>query len=86
MATLEQKRVNLFIPSFLFEEIKQIISPTNTSLSDFIRTALKEHIDRLNKQRLEEKLEEGYRVMAEEHKQFAKIASQAAEEIVPPWK
>lgn len=86
MAKPEQKRLNLFIPSPLFEEIKQIISPTNTSQSDFIRSALKEHIDRINKQRLEEKLEEGYKAMAEEHKQFAEFSAKAAAEVIPAWK
>ncbi len=60
MATPEQKRMNLFIPSSLFEEIKRIISPTNTSQSDFVRTALNEHVNKIKLQQLEEELKEGY--------------------------
>jgi len=60
MAAPEQKRMNFFIPSSLFEEIKRIISPTNTSQSDFIRTALNEYINKIKKQQLEGELKEGY--------------------------
>ena len=45
-----------------------------------------ECLDKINKQQLEERLEEGYKAMAEEHKQFAKLSAEAAAEVVPNWK
>lgn len=81
-----QKRMNFFMSSSQFEVMKRIITPTNTTQSEFIRTALDEHLDRINKQQLEERLEEGYKAMAEEHKQFAKLSAKAAAEVVPDWK
>jgi len=86
MAQLKQKRMNFFISFSQFEEMKRIMSPTKTSQSEILRTALDEYINKINKQRLEEKLEEGYKVMAEEHKQFAKLSAKAAAEVVPDWK
>ncbi len=86
MAQLKQKRMNFFISSSQFEEMKRIMSPTKTSQSEILRTALDEYINKINKQRLEEKLEEGYKVMAEEHKQFAKLSAKTAAEAVPDWK
>ena len=86
MSQFKQKRMNFFISSFQFEIIERITSLTKTSKSDFIRKALDEHIDRINKQQLEERLEEGYKAMAEEHKQFAKLGAKAAAEVVPTWK
>ncbi len=60
MSTTTQKRMNFFIPSSLFEEIQRIISSAKTSQSDFARTALREHVDKIKKQKLEERLREGY--------------------------
>ncbi|MEK7354652.1 MAG: DUF6364 family protein [Chloroflexota bacterium] len=37
------------------------------------------------RKRLEAELEEGYRVMAKEHEEFARISWEAASEVVPPW-
>lgn len=86
MSKTMQKRINFFISSSQSEAIKRIIIPTKTSQSDFMRAALDERLDRINKQQLEEKLEEGYKAMAEEHKQFAKLSAKAAAEVVPDWK
>ena len=60
MATVRQKRMNFFIPLSLYQEINQIISPTNTSQSDFIRTALNERVNKLKKLQLEVELKDGY--------------------------
>ncbi len=60
MPSLKQKRINFFISSSQREELERIISPTNTSLSDFIRAALDEYISKIKKQKLEEKLKEAY--------------------------
>jgi len=60
MKQVSQKRMNFFLPLSKFEEMEQIISPTATSQSDFIRIALDEYIDKINKQQLEEELKEGY--------------------------
>ncbi|MQY61420.1 hypothetical protein GH153_06255 [bacterium] len=86
MSKTMQKRINFSISSSQSEAMKRIIIPTKTSQSDFIRVALDERLDRINKQQLEEKLEEGYKAMAEEHKRFAKLSAKAAAEVVPDWK
>lgn len=60
MAPQKQRRLNFFVSPLQFEEMQRIISPTKTSQSDFIRTALDEHIKKIYQQRLEEELKEGY--------------------------
>lgn len=86
MSQSYQKRVNFFISHSQLESMKRLISHTKTSQSDFIREAINEHIDRINKQKLEKKLEEGYKAMAKEHRQFAESSAKTAKEVIPPWK
>ncbi len=86
MAQLKQKRINFFMSSTQFREMEEMISPNEITQSDFIRKAIEERIEKAKKEQVEKELEEGYKAMAEEHKQFAKRSAKAAAEIVPPWK
>lgn len=86
MAQLKQKRINFFMSSTQFREMEEIISPNEITQSNFIRKAIEERIEKAKKEQLEKELEEGYKAMAKEHKQFAKRSVKAAVEIVPPWK
>lgn len=86
MAQSKQRRMNFFISPSQFEAMEQITSPSKTPKSVFMRAAIDELINKINRQQQEERLEEGYKVMAEEHKQFAKLSAKAGAEVVPPWK
>lgn len=61
MSQLKQKRINFLMPKNLLNEMTQLIASLNITQSDFIREAIKKHIERIKKQRLEEELTEGYR-------------------------
>lgn len=52
------------MPKNLINEMMQLIASLNITQSDFIREAIKKHIERIKKQRLEEELTEGYRAKA----------------------
>ncbi len=64
MSKSDQKRMNFLISKNQLDEMTQLITSLNTTQSDFIREALKKHIERLKKQRLEEELVEGYKAKA----------------------
>ena len=64
MSQLKQKRINFLMPKNLINEMMQLIASLNITQSDFIREAIKKHIERIKKQRLEEELTEGYRAKA----------------------
>jgi len=60
---------------------EKIAKENNTTLSGMVSKFLEE----IARKRTIEIMEEGYRVMAKEHKQFAKLSAKAASEVVPPW-
>ena len=64
MSKSDQKRMNFLMPKNQLDEMTQLITSLNTTQSDFIREALKRHIESLKKQRLEEELVEGYKAKA----------------------
>lgn len=57
-------RATVTIPDDLAREAKELAS--GTSLSELIRRALRERVERLKAERLAQELEEGYRGEAEE--------------------
>ncbi len=59
-----------------------IAKETKTSRSKVVSKCLEE----LARQRTMELMEEGYKALAKEHRQFAKLSAQAASEVVPDWK
>ncbi|MBT4511524.1 MAG: hypothetical protein HOC20_04855 [Chloroflexi bacterium] len=43
------------------------------------------HLRQLARERLQAEMEEGYMVMAEEHRKFAELSSDIAHEVIPEW-
>lgn len=64
MSKSDQKRMNFLMSNNQLDEMTQLRTSLNITQSDFIREALKKHIERLKKQRLEEELAEGYKAKA----------------------
>ncbi len=60
----------------------EIARENKTSRSKVISRCLEE----LAQKRTMELMEEGYKAMAREHKQFAELSAKAASEVVPAWK
>lgn len=65
----------------LKELAEKIAKENNTTPSGMVSKFLEE----IARKRTIEIMEEGYRAMAKEHKQFAKLSAKAASEVVPPW-
>lgn len=57
-------RTTITLPDDLAEDARALAQ--ERSLSEFTRQALREHVERLKRQRLTEEMEEGYRAEAEE--------------------
>jgi len=79
-------RKNVNFPFEIIARIGSLSEELNTNFSSFVREATKERIEKIEQERLEIKLAEGYTAMAEEHKQFAKLSAKVAAEVVPAWK
>lgn len=58
------KRLNITVPEEIIEEIKDI-----PNKSHFISTAIKEKIERLNKEKLDKLLIEGYKASCKEDRE-----------------
>jgi len=58
------KRLNITIPEEIIEEIKDV-----TNKSAFISAAIKEKIDRINKEKLDKLLIEGYKASCKEDRE-----------------
>jgi len=79
-------RKNVNFPFEIIARIDSLSRELNTNFSSFVREATEERVEKIEQERLEVELAEGYRAMAEEHKQFAKLGAQVAAEVVPDWK
>lgn len=64
MLKSDQKRMNFMMSKNQLDEMAHLITSLNMTQSDFIREALKKHIESLKKQRLEQELAEGYKAKA----------------------
>ena len=60
----------------------EIAKEQKVSRSKVVSSCLRE----LAKRRFEAEMEEGYKAMAEEHLEFAKLAMGVAHEVLPEWK
>lgn len=65
MSQLTRKRINLDLPYSQFTEMAKIIDTMKTNLSDFVREAIRKHIERIKWEELEKELAEGYIANAE---------------------
>ncbi len=79
-------RKNINFPFEIITRIGSLSRELNTNFSSFVREATEERVEKIEQARLEIELAEGYKAMAEEHKQFAKLSAKAAAGVVPDWK
>jgi len=75
-------KLTISVPRDLISFADKVASKDKISRSKVISNCLSE-LARKHKIQL---MEEGYKVMAEEHRQFAAVALALAHEVVPDWK
>lgn len=74
-------RLTISLPQSLLALTDEVASEKKISRSKLISDCL---LEMAEKRKLAE-MEEGYRAMAEEHRQFTEMASAIAREVVPNW-
>lgn len=79
-ATMEN--ITVSVPSRLVSFLEKIVKEDKTNRSKIVSKCIED----MARERTKKLMEEGYRAMAEEHKQFAKLSAKAAAEVVPAWK
>jgi metal-responsive CopG/Arc/MetJ family transcriptional regulator len=75
------EKVTISLPRNLIRFADEVASERKVSRSKVVSSCLQEFADR----RLREQMEEGYKAMAEEHRQFANMAINLAHEVLPEW-
>lgn len=75
-------KVTISLPRSLISLADELANERKISRSKVISICLQEFAE----QRKLAEMEEGYKVMAEEHRQFAAVALALAHEVVPEWK
>jgi len=75
-------KLTISVPRDLISFADKVANERKISRSRVISACLQEFAE----QRRLAELEEGYKVMAEEHRQFAAVALALAHEVVPDWK
>jgi len=79
--TTQVAKLSISIPQNLIVFADEVASEEKISRSKVVSNCLSEFAQK-RKIRL---MEEGYKAMADEHKQFAEISAEAASEVVPSW-
>ena len=79
--TTQAERVTVSIPRELVSFADQIASEMQVSRSKLFTSCLQEFANKY----FHEQMEEGYKEMAKEHRQFANIAINLAHEVLPEW-
>ena len=74
-------RLSVTVSPELKKAAEEIAKENGTTPSGIVSQCLEE----LTLKRTKKLMEEGYLAMAEEHKQFAKLSSEAAVEVIPSW-
>ena len=75
-------RLTASVPQDIIKGTDEIAAATKTSRSKIITNCLQEMIN----SRKQQLLREGYKAMAKEHSDFAKLSEDAAKEVLPEWK
>ena len=75
-------RLTATIPQDIIEGTDEIAAATKSSRSKIIAECLREMINARKRQLLRD----GYKAMAKEHSDFAKLSEDAAKEALPEWK
>lgn len=60
ISTQNKDRISFFINNELYEKLNRISEETNQTLSDLARNALNDYLHKLEKEKLEHELEQGY--------------------------
>ncbi len=79
--TTRVEKLTISLPRDLILFTTKVASEMQVSRSKVVSSCLREFADR----RLREQMEEGYKAMAEEHRQFANLAANLAPEVLPEW-
>ena len=79
--TNQAERVTVSMPRELVLFADQIASEMQVSRSKLFTSCLQEFANKC----FNEQMEEGYKAMAKEHRQFANIAINLAHEVLPEW-
>jgi len=82
MVTTRMKKLTVSLPKELVAFADELAKQKKTSRSKVVSACLEEFAERMKI----EKMAEGYKALAEEHKKFAEVASVTAHEVLPPWK
>ena len=75
-------KITISLPKELLSFINEIANERKISRSKVVSSCLEEFVQR----RKAIEMEEGYKLLAEEHRQLAQAASDIAYEVVPEWK
>ena len=73
----ESKRILVSLPNALLDEVDAFVNRSGISRSELIREAMKEYVSHRKKLDTEERLKEGYQLMAEINLQWAKMCFDA---------
>ncbi len=79
--TTQVVKLTISLPKSLISLADEVANEEHISRSKVVSNCLRE----LAQKRTIELMEEGYKAMAKEHEEFAKISVEAASEVVPPW-
>lgn len=80
--TTQVGKLTVSLPKSLISFADEVASEENISRSRVVSNCLKEFA----RKRKIQLMEEGYKTMAEENREFAKMAFDLQREIVPEWK
>ncbi|MDD3765555.1 MAG: ribbon-helix-helix protein, CopG family [Eubacteriales bacterium] len=73
----ESKKILVSLPNTLLAEVDAFVSCRGLSRSELIREAMREYISHRKKAEIEEKLKEGYKLMAEINLEWAEMCCAA---------
>ncbi len=79
--TTRAKKVTISLPRDLLQVTDEVAKETKTNRSKVVSSCLRELAER----RLQEQMEEGYKAVAKEDRQFANGAINLASEVLPEW-
>ena len=65
MPKTQMRRINLDLSSYQYEEMSRLMAEKGMNLSQFIREAVDEYIAKIEREKLEKQLKQGYLAKAE---------------------
>ncbi|MBM4463896.1 MAG: hypothetical protein FJ012_11340 [Chloroflexi bacterium] len=75
-------KLTISLPSNLVSLADEVAREKRISRSKVVSSCLEE----LARKRFEEQMAEGYKAMADEHSEFARLTQDIAHEVIPEWK